>query len=140
MAVFEDAVVCGDDVVRAAEIGGQTGVGGELSVKGEDYAVVEDLVCECIGEGGWGVCVLEGFTDDEHAGEVFEHAPWAMRESCQSSALTSDHSSTTTTWGLKSCKRKHSLASPRPASNGLRGTLVLNPHESEMNPPLDHFF
>lgn len=43
MAVFEDAVVCGVNMVGAAEIGGEIGVGGEFNVESADDAVIEEL-------------------------------------------------------------------------------------------------
>lgn len=77
-------------------------MGGELCVESEDYAVIEDLLCECVGDGGGAVCVWGGFTDDEHAGEVFEHATWVTRDFHQSSTIHSNYSSTVIAWSSSS--------------------------------------
>lgn len=98
MAVLEDAIVCGVDVLGVAEVGGQTGVGREFGVEGQNYAVVEELICEGAGEGGGGVRIWGDFPDDGHAGEVLKHATWMMRGVCQSSTLTSDHLGSATIW------------------------------------------
>ena len=76
MAVFEDAVVCGVDVLGATEKAGKTGVDGQFGVESTNYAVIKKFVSKCVGQGRCGVCIWMGFVDDGHAGEVFEYATW----------------------------------------------------------------
>lgn len=63
MAVLEGAVVGGLQVLGAAEIGGQTGKDREFGVESEDYAVVEDLGCKRMGEGGGSICFWGSLRD-----------------------------------------------------------------------------
>ncbi len=49
-------------MLGAAEVSGQTGEGGDMDAESADYAIVEKLVCECIGERGRGVCLGGGLS------------------------------------------------------------------------------
>ncbi len=55
-------MVGGGEVLGAAEISRQTGEGGDMDVECADYAIVEKLVCECVGEWRRGVCLGGGLS------------------------------------------------------------------------------